>query len=270
MLRVTSSWMLVDTERARDLDDLMQRLSDGDHRYRYSVAWIDCLARGARMGRGVLTRANHAPAEAVGTNRGDPLAFDAAIRLRAPAWVPSGLLRHSTVAAFNEVWFRKAPRHREGQLQRLAAYFHPLDMVADWNRIYGSSGVLQYQFAVPFGHEDVVRTAVERLSATGAPSFLAVLKRFADGDPGLLSFPRRGWTLALDVSTAIDGLGPLLDELDELVAQADGAIYLAKDARLRPELLGAMYPRLAEWRDLRARIDPHGAFSSDLSRRLHL
>ncbi|AKZ57702.1 hypothetical protein SAM23877_4657 [Streptomyces ambofaciens ATCC 23877] len=270
---VRTSLMSVDTERATDLDDLMARLTATDHRYRYSVAWIDLLARGAATGRAVLTRGDHAPLDALpegGRARRAPLAFRTSRLPAAPDLVPDGLLSRTTVGLFNELWYRRAPRRRTGQLQRISTFFHPLDGVPHWNRVYGRGGFVQYQFVVGHGREDALRRIVRRISEQRCPSFLAVLKRFGDADPGWLSFPVPGWTLALDIPAGLPGLGAFLDDLDEEVARAGGRVYLAKDSRLRPELLDAMYPRLDDFRALRAELDPRGVFVSDLARRLHL
>jgi decaprenylphospho-beta-D-ribofuranose 2-oxidase len=270
---VETALMSVDTERATDLDDLMARLSAGDHRYRYSVAWIDLLARGTATGRAVLTRGDHAPLDALTGSaraRRAPLAFRTSRFPAAPAFVPEGLLSRTTVGLFNELWYRKAPRARTGELQRISTFFHPLDGVPHWNRVYGRGGFVQYQFVVGHGHEDALRHIVRRISERRCPSFLAVLKRFGEADPGWLSFPVPGWTLALDIPAGLPGLAVFLDELDEAVADVGGRVYLAKDARLRPELLDVMYPRLPEFRALRAELDPDGVFASDLSRRLNL
>jgi len=266
---VETSWMRVDTERASDLDDVLARMEGGDDGYRYSVAWIDCLARGRRLGRSVLLRADHAAATELAPGQA-PLHALPPARLAAPPWVPDGLLRRSTVAVFNEVYFRRAPREERGRLEPLHSYFFPLDAVRGWNRLYGSRGFLQYQFVVPFGAEDALRRALERLGESGCASFLAVLKRFGPRRQGLISFPLPGWTLALDIPAAWPGLAGLLDELDELVAGAGGRVYLAKDSRLRPELVRAMYPELDRWNEARGRLDPDGAMCSDLSRRLGL
>ncbi|MEU6574995.1 FAD-binding oxidoreductase [Streptomyces sp. NPDC046805] len=273
LLPVETAYMSVDTERATDLDDLMARLTATDHRYRYSVAWIDLLARGAATGRAVLTRGDHAPLDALreGTRAWRrPLSFHPRRLPAAPTVLPEGLLGRTSVRWFNELWYRKAPRARTGELQRISTFFHPLDGVPEWNRIYGRGGFVQYQFVVGYGQEEALRRIVRRISERRCPSFLAVLKRFGEADPGWLSFPVPGWTLALDVRAGLPGLGVFLDELDEEVATAGGRVYLAKDSRLRPELLGAMYPRLTDFRALRAELDPREVFVSDLARRLGL
>ena len=270
LLRVETARIRVDTERARDLDDVLRRMEAGDSGYRYSVAWIDCLARGRALGRSVLTRGDHAGLEELDPgDRASALAQAPATSLAVPRWVPSGLLRRATVAAFNELWYRRAPRVERGRIEPLGSFFYPLDGIRDWNRLYGRRGFLQYQFVVPFGAEDALRSALERLSAARSPAFLAVLKRFGP-QRGLLSFPMHGFTLALDLPDAMPGLAALLDGLDQLVVEAGGRVYLAKDSRLRPELLAAMYPRLEEWRQAQRRLDPGGVMRSDLARRVGL
>ena len=170
----------------------------------------------------------------------------------------------------NSVWYRKAPRLREAELQTIGQFFHPLDGIRNWNRVYGPGGFRQYQYVLPFGAEAAVRQSFELVSAHPAPSFVTVLKRFGAGDPGLLSFPAPGWTLALDFPARTPGLGPMLDELDRLVVRHGGRVYLAKDSRVPAAVLEEMYPRLPEFRKLRADLDPAGVLASDLSRRLGL
>jgi decaprenylphospho-beta-D-ribofuranose 2-oxidase len=271
MKKVESAYCLVDTERCADLDDLLRRMAEGDHRYTYSVAWIDCLAHDSSLGRSVLTRGWPATREQL-----PPKLRDQALEFRpkqlavAPAVFPSGLLNRASVAAFNEAWYRKAPAERRGEVQSIAAFFHPLDGVGEWNRIYGPKGFLQYQFVVPFGAEDALRRCIQMLSDTGQASFLAVLKRFGESSGGHLSFPAPGWTLALDIPIGAAALGGLLDRLDEEVIAAGGREYLAKDSRLPASAMARMYPRLDEWRDVRRAADPDGVFTSDLARRLGL
>lgn len=264
---VQTSTMLVDTVRAPDLDHLLAALEQAD-RHRYSVAWLDCLARGRHMGRGIVTAGEHAPQNDVPATAPASRVFAPRTVLGAPAWVPPRLLNRMSIAAFNQAWFGKAPTRRIGELQGIGTFFHPLDGVQRWNRLYGPRGFVQYQCVVP--EEDSLRCILERISAAQAPSFLTVLKRLGAGAPGPLSFPRPGWTLTLDFPTTTPGLADLLDGLDDVVATAGGRLYLAKDARMRPELLAATYPRLAEWSAVRARVDPDRRLRSDQSRRLGL
>lgn len=272
--RVATSRMLVDTSRLSDLDALMAAMEAGDARHRYSVAWIDLLATGRSLGRAVLTAGDHAPLDALdhggSGDAADPLAFAPHPLVTAPPWAPSGLLNKLSIRAFNEFWFRKAPRHRRDEVQSIGAFFHPLDGVQGWNRLYGAPGFLQHQTVLPFGAETVLRRVVERLATSGTPSFLAVLKRFGASSPAPLSFPMPGWTLALDIPAGVAGLPELLDDIDRRVVDAGGRVYLAKDSRVDPALLARMYPRLAEWQATRDRLDPGGRWRSDLARRLGL
>lgn len=269
--RIETSRLVVDTDRTRGLDEVLDLMAEGDHRYDYSVAWIDLMARGAAMGRSILDRGRFAlPHELDRRARRDPLGFTSGTLATFPP-IPCNLVNATTIAAFNEAWYRKAPRRRRDHLQTISAFFHPLDLVDRWNRVYGATGLLQWQFVVPLERTEELRAIIGSLSTSGTPSFLAVLKRMGPANPGPLSFPMEGWTLAFDAPASTrPGLSALLDRLDEQVVAAGGRLYLAKDSRMRPELLPAMYPELERWRAVRREVDPEGILASDLARRLRL
>ena len=240
----------------------MEAMVEADAKYRYSVAWVDSLDP---KGRGVLTCGDHASAESLPREKqSDPLHYDPKALASAPPSLPGGLLNKFTVRAFNEAWYRKAPKHRVGELQEIAPFFHPLDGVKDWNRIYGPAGFLQYQFAVPNEAADLVPRTLQALRNVGAPSFLTVLKRFGQSNPAPLSFPIRGWTLAADVPAAVPGLPEVLNELDEEVAAAGGRIYLAKDSRKKSHVFRRTYKNASSHKNTKN----HEIFASDLSLRL--
>lgn len=271
LTKVQTSRVRVDTVRTADIDHSLAYLAETDASYTYSVAWLDCLARGPSLGRSVITSGDFAePGDLAAKDRRNPLEFRPVARLSAPPACPPGLINRYTVGLANEAWYRKAPRRREGELQTIGTFFHPLDGIRNWNRVYGPAGFRQYQFVVPFGAESTVRTSLERISHARAPSFVTVLKRFGPGDDGFLSFPMPGWTLALDFPAHTPGLARLLNALDDDVLAAGGRVYLAKDSRIPAGTLAAMYPRLADFRALRTEIDPAGVMASDLSRRLRL
>ncbi|MCU1360797.1 MAG: putative oxidoreductase [Ilumatobacteraceae bacterium] len=272
LLPVETSRMSVDTRRIDDLDSLFAAMADGDDQYRYSVAWIDLAATGRHLGRSALTRGDHARLDELSPKAAvDPRAYGPRQLISIPPVVPRpGVLNHASIVAFNELWFRKTPRHRDGEIQSISSFFHPLDLVGRWPRLYGRPGLVQYQFVVPFGQEETMRKVIERISASGAASFLAVLKRFGDGNQAPLSFPRPGWTLALDMPGGAPNLGELLHGLDDMVLDAGGRNYFAKDAHTSDSTIRRGYPRLAEWQAVRDRVDPHHVWQSDLGRRLRL
>ena len=186
------------------------------------------------------------------------------------AWIDlSGDFRGRGVVskAFNEMWFRKPLTNG---ISTIDSFMHPLDRIQSWNRIYGGRGFLQYQFVIPEGNEDFLAHVLSTMKDLGAASFLGVLKRFGKGSSGHLSFPKPGWTLALDMPTRLEGLEQALNSLDSQLCARDGRIYLVKDARLKPEFVPVMYPRLEEWRSIRDNMDPRGMWQSDQSRRLKL
>ena len=270
MLKVETSAMLVDTRRVANLDELMALMVDEDERYRYSVAWVDTLARGAKLGRGVLYRGNHATAADLdGKRRAERLQAPRGTSISVPDLLPSGLVSGLTTALFNEVWFRRHPADERDRPLQLSAFFHQLDMLENWNRVYGAAGFVQHQCVLPDGEEATLRWLLERLSERRVPASLVVLKRMGPAR-GLLSFPLQGWTLAVDIPANWDGLGQLLDEIDQRIVDAGGRLYLAKDSRMRPELLPEMYPELGRWREIADRYDPERRLVSDLARRLRL
>lgn len=272
LIPVETSRIAVETRRIGDLDTMLALMSEGDRRFRYSVAWLDLTATGSSLGRGVLTWGDHATVDQLDDRTAtEPLAYSPRRLVDVPPVVPGpGVLNRATVTAFNELWYRRAPRHRVDQIQTIPAYFHPLDAVGSWNRLYGREGFVQYQFLLPFGEEATLRHVIERLVRAGATSFLTVLKRFGSANPAPLSFPRPGWTLSLDLPAGATTLRDHVHDLDDVVLDAGGRHYLTKDAMTTPASIRRGYPRLDEWRAVRDRVDPGGRWQSDLSRRLGL
>lgn len=267
--RIETAVYVVDTDRTKDLDEVMRLQSEEDVRYRYSVAWVDCIATGAHLGRSVLTRGNHATLADLSSPKEARLNRKTPPGIPTPPWAPTGLIRQSTLRLFNEAWYRKSPAHERQAIQTVDAFFYPLDMLTGWNRMYGSSGFIQYQFVVPFERDDVIRRVVETLATERWPTSLTVLKRMGPGR-GYMSFPIPGWTLALDFPAATPGLAGLLERFDRTVLEAGGRVYLAKDSRLRPEIVPLMYPSIDRWREVLAILDPEQRMQSDMARRLRL
>jgi decaprenylphospho-beta-D-ribofuranose 2-oxidase len=252
--------MSIDAERVGGLDEAFGALQRGNAEHR--VAWLDLL--GPRAARGVVTRATHV----TGDGGGPPAAVPA--RLGVPSVFPGGLLRPAVVRVFNARRFAMAPRRAVERPGHFGAEMFPLDAVDSWPRLYGPSGLIQYQLAVPTGTEDVIAQVINRVRRSRVPCFLAVLKRFGPPDSTPLSFPIDGWTLAMDMPRAATGLTQLARALDELVAHAGGRVYLTKDALLAPDMLRAMYPRLGEWQGVRNSMDPDSRWRSDLGIRTGL
>ncbi len=258
------------TFKARNLDEAFELFNQYDNQYPYSVAWIDCIASGQSLGRSIVMLGEHARiSDLTLKQQRNPLDIGQKRRFTVPFDLPSGLLNRFTVGAFNTLYFNKHPGSEHHSIVDWEAYFYPLDSLWDWNRLYGKRGFTQYQFVVPLEtSRTAIREVLERITRTGMGSFLSVLKRLGEQE-GWLSFPFPGYTLAIDMPIKT-GLWELLDKLDRIIMEHGGRVYLAKDARLKPEAFRKMYPGLEQWLAVKRRIDPENRFSSALSQRLEM
>jgi FAD/FMN-containing dehydrogenase len=265
--RVETAHVLVDFLKVAHVEAAIDAMEESDYRYEFSVAWIDCLAKGKAVGRSVLMRANPALRSDLPKSSRDPLSPRRRSERSVPFDFPAGVLNPWTVGAFNSAFYG-LHRTVSGRLADIDSFFYPLDAIRDWNRMYGRRGFVQYQLAFPPESSRAgLAQVLERVSASGRGSFLGVLKRFGSATAGLLSFPFPGYTLALDLPVS-DGLIPFLAGLDALVLSHGGRLYLAKDALMSADSFAAMYPRLDQFRQVRARLDPGNRLSSSLARRL--
>ena len=240
------------------LDEFFEISAESDAAFEYTVAWVDCMAKGKSLGRGIFMLGNHA------TEPG-PLTPSPPPRLTAPFDAPNFALNHLTIGAFNALYYGKQRQKQVAKHTHYEPFFYPLDAVNDWNRIYGPRGFLQYQFALPYsGDASLTKEIFSRIAASSAGKFLAVLKMFGDlPSPGMLSFPVPGVTLALDFPNEGQKTFALLDDLDALIRQGGGRVYPAKDARMSGESFRTFFPG---WREFSQYIDP--AFSSSFWRRV--
>jgi decaprenylphospho-beta-D-ribofuranose 2-oxidase len=266
--RVPSAWMRVDFEKAPHLDAVLERCAASDRDYAYGVAWIDCVARGASLGRSVLMRADHAEAtELPSRGRESPFQTPNRFEPSVPFVLPNATLNSLSVRVFNSLFYglHGVGRH----VVDCGRYFYPLDAVHHWSRIYGRRGMIQYQLALPpeTSRRGLIEV-LEELSSARRSSFLAVLKSFGPSSGGLLSFPRPGFTLALDLPYTGEDLIRTVRRMDEIVLRHGGRIYLAKDSTLGPDHFAEMYPELRQFREIKAELDPDERFASSQSRRL--
>lgn len=269
LLPIMTSQMLVQHHAANNIRELFQMLQDPALDDQYSVAWIDCLATGSELGRGIAMFGHHASTSDY--HSVTPLASKLKRNRSLPFTFPSWVLNPLSIKLFNKLYYWKETRKKHPFLTDYNSYFYPLDAISNWNRMYGKRGFVQYQCVIPEATALEGMTALlKELSSSRRSSFLAVLKRFGAQSKGLLSFPLPGYTLALDLPIRNKGLFSLLDKLDRIVLQHGGKIYLAKDARMSAESFQAMYPRYREWLEIKNRIDPNHRFSSSLSRRLNI
>jgi len=266
--RVASAWCAVDYRRTRDLDQTLEWLERTNAAYRYSVAWVDALAGGAGLGRSVLMLANDAPVEALPTlARHRPLERPTRRTKNLPIDLPGFALNRLSVRAFNALYYTRNPDRRA--IVDYETFFYPLDAIGHWNRIYGKRGFVQYQVLLPeVTARQGLRRILERVVDARQASFLSVLKKSGERGPGMLSFMKPGYTLALDLPNTGKRLHRLARELDRITLEHGGRLYLAKDALTDAETFAAMYDQLDAFRRVKGEVDPHGRFNSSQARRV--
>lgn len=265
--KISSAFINYKQIKAKNLSEILE-LFNNHNNSTYSVAWIDCLKTGNGFGRSILMLGETA-ADTELMNIKDKFRVGKEPVLSVPFNFPSLTLNKLTIRIFNSLYYNKNLRKSEERILHYDPFFYPLDSILEWNRIYGKKGFVQYQFVLPFetgknGIEDILR----RISEKGIGSFLAVLKLFGEQND-LISFPMKGYTLALDIPIR-SGLFTFLDELDRLVSDFGGRIYLSKDARMSSEIFWKTYPNAGKFQEIIHRTDPDLKFVSMQSKRLKL
>jgi len=266
MQRIPSPWILQESERHSRLEGFLDALRRAGREWPYTVGWIDCLSRGRKMGRGILQRGRWAQADEAPRRAPMPKR-----RWTVPFELPGWLLSRPTIRAFNLAYYQRHPPWMRRHIVHPESFFYPLDAVLGWNRLYGPRGFTQYQCVLPEpGSTERARRFLDLLTGLhdlGGASFLCVIKDCGEEGEGLLSFPRPGISIALDLPVR-DTTAELVSRLDELVIEEGGRIYLAKDAFTTAEHFRAMEPRLDDFERIRTEVDPLGHLESAQSVRV--
>jgi decaprenylphospho-beta-D-ribofuranose 2-oxidase len=261
---IPSAWIWGESEQVHSLEELVVNLRESSSRWPITKSWVDSMKRGPNMGRGIVMRGrwaepHEAPAKAPAPHTGPTVPVD------FPSWV----LGPASVSAFNHLYFHKHSRKPKRGVIHPWTVTYPLDAIGSWNRIYGRRGLAQYQCVLPDEDDpNVVRRFFEVLTSSGVASFLTVVKDLGAEGKGMLSFPKRGISIALDIPMHPNKTQAITDALNEVVIAANGRIYLAKDALTRPDHFRAMEPRFEAWNAVRKKWDPDGKIRSAQSVRL--
>lgn len=267
---IESAYISVSHTPVENLDSLFQKMETACLEKKYAVAWINPSVKGTERGQGIVMTGDHASREQALAQFSDPYKLEKEKSRSLPFSFPSWGISSSAVNAFNALYMNINKHKTSPYLTDYRSFFFPLDKISNWNQFFGKKGFIQYQFAVPLKEaQTAISSILEETAKSDFTCTLAVLKRFGPGGDGLLSFPIEGYSLALDFPFSERILG-FLNRLDSIVLKHHGRIYLAKDVRLPEEHLPAMYPKLEEWKKIKARIDPDSKIVSNLSRRLRL
>lgn len=267
---IESAYLFVQHKKTDNLQETFDYLSQENSSDEYEVAWLEGLT--LPLGRSIIMRASHANLNALPLQQ-QHAPFIAANRkaYKIPFYLPRGVLNPTLIKCFNKFYYQRLAKKKSSILMPYRDYFYPLDKIVHWPRLYGKHGFLQYQCVIPTESAYVVsKQILETLNKEKHPVYLAVLKRFGKESSAPLSFAMPGFTLALDIPILNQSLFTCLDKLDQIVIEAVGRVYLAKDARLKPESFRKMYPRYSEWLDIKKKWDPKNKLSSSLSRRLEI
>jgi len=266
--KIETSFIKQKQVKAENLEEII-RLFDKYNQYTYSVAWIDCLKKGKNFGRSILILGEHAMVNELNEKQKNvPLQLPKKKQITFPFNLPSWVLNAFTVKAFNFLYYGKNFKKEINNVVSYEPFFYPLDAILHWNRGYGRNGFVQYQFVLPLEAKQGLIEILQRISDKGLGSFLAVLKVFGKQE-SIISFPKEGYTLALDFPVR-KGLLEFLDELDKVVLQYGGRIYMSKDARMKPEILQGGYPDLEKFKEIIKKYNPDGKIHSIQSDRLFL
>ena len=266
MRRIPSPWIWQETERIPNLDAMITGLKESAASWPMTVGWVDCLARGEKLGRGILmkgrwARPDEAPDRPPGLKR----------RINVPFEPPGWVLSRWSMNCFNRLYYAKHFRHVRKSIVHPSSFFYPLDAIGRWNMIYGRRGFTQYQCVLPHAEDNgPARRLLELFASQGGASFLCVIKDCGAEGRGMISFPRPGISIAMDFSVHlnIQNTQFLVDRLNELVIDEGGRIYLTKDTFTQPEHFGTMEPRLGAFNAVRRKWDPDGRSRSAQSVRL--
>jgi len=255
---ITSSMIDMESIKFQSLDEFVELSGESDRAFEYTVAWLDCLARGPKQGRGIFMRGNHLESKT------GKIEICHRLRLAVPFEMPAFVLNGHLMKMFNSFYYSKQGAVKRSTTVHYEPFFYPLDSIANWNLMYGRDGFFQYQLVVPQSRREAVAEILDRVVQSRQGTFLAVLKTFGPiKSPGLLSFPQAGITLALDFANRGQKTARLFDALDSIVLGAGGRLYPAKDARMPAHVFQQGFP---QWKIFSQYLDP--AFSSSFWRRV--
>lgn len=258
---IQSSRIIQSTIKTNCLEEVCEQFEE-NHASTYSVAWIDCLAKGKQLGRSLLMLGEHSQDGTLelGKKKSQNLPID----------MPQSLLNHYSIKVFNALYYHRVFSKTKTETISFEPYFYPLDAIGNWNRLYGKAGFVQYQFVLPkvVGVKGL-RQILEVIVKSGKGSFLAVLKAFGRANENYLSFPIEGYTLALDFKMS-EGTVQLIKQIDSMVVELGGRIYLTKDALMTEASFKKTYPQWEQFEEVRAKFGAIGKFASSQSKRLGL